>query len=247
MAVALLLALSGCASIRQSLQNEECVLDADQPFHVVELDPDRHEVRLFWRDADGEPYLTLDAVREVLESQGDSVVALTNGGIYEPGFIPTGLYVEERQTLVPLNLDEGEGNFYLKPNGVFAVTDQGWRVVESSRYEDLREDVQFATQSGPLLVDGGTIHPAFTPGSVNCRHRHGVGVASDGRAFIAITNGAVNLFDFARFFRDELGAMDALYLDGAISELYAPQLGRTRTLGVEFAVIVAVVARRTSG
>lgn len=237
---------TGCASISQSIRNDECSLDAERPFDVVELDPGIHEVRMFWLDDSGEPYLTLDAVRSHLQAQGDSIVALTNGGIYEPGFIPTGLYVEDGEEQHPINLSDGEGNFFLKPNGVFAVSDGTWLVMESSRFSQEVADVRYATQSGPMLVADGEIHPAFTPGSTNCRHRSGVGVAEDGSAFVAITNGAVNLYDFARFFRDGLGTPDALYLDGSISELYAPLLGRSETPGESFAVIVAVTIRQGS-
>ena len=42
----------------------------------------------------------------------------------------------------------------------------------------------------------------------------------------AISNEAVNFHSFARLFRDELGLQDALYFDGNISRLYAPQLDR---------------------
>jgi uncharacterized protein YigE (DUF2233 family) len=54
-----------------------------------------------------------------------------------------------------------------------------------------------------------------------------------------ISEARVNFFEFARFFRDELGCGEALYLDGSISSLYAPALRRAddhASLGPMFAV-----------
>ena len=91
---------------------------------------------------------------------------------------------------------------------------------------------------------GGRVHPAFTPGSANCRLRSGIGVGPDGTVYLAISNGAVNFHDFATFFRDTLGTPDALYLDGAISELYAPALGRTEVGREKYAGILVVSVPR---
>ncbi len=236
--------LAGCASLTQAVKNQTCALDLARPFDVVEVDPARHEVRLFWKDAGGDPYLTLDRVRAAVEAAGDSLVAATNAGIYEPGFTPTGLFIEDGERLHPLNLDDGAGNFFLKPNGVFFLTADGARIVESAAFDNVPDPVRFATQSGPLLLRGGQVHPAFTPGSENCRLRSGVGVGEGGRVYLAISNGAVSFYDFATFFRDALGVRDALYLDGGISELYAPALGRTDAGRQRYAGILAVVVKR---
>lgn len=220
------------------------MLDPERPFDVVAVDPAQYTLRLFWRDADGAPFRTLDRVRAYVAAQGDSLVAATNAGIYEPGLVPTGLYVEDGAVLRPLNRADGEGNFYLKPNGVFLLTDGGTaHIVETAAYDTLDADVRYATQSGPLLVHRGAVHPAFTPGSENCRLRSGVGVGADGTVYLAISNGAVNFYDFARFFREALGCDDALYLDGAISRLYAPALGRLEGGDREYAGILAVLTR----
>ena len=231
--------LAGCAGLKQSLQNQPCALDPAQPFDVVDVDLD---VRLLWKDESDQPYLTLDQARAVVEAQGDHVIAATNAGIYEPGYVPTGLFIEDGVEHQPLNLDDGRGNFYLKPNGVFFITESDTaRIVESSEFPAIEQSVRHAIQSGPLLLWDRQIHPAFTPGSENCRLRSGIGVADDGTVYLAISNGAVNFFDFAVFFRDVLGVRNALYLDGAVSELYAPALGRTAVGQERYAGILVVV------
>jgi hypothetical protein len=83
-----------------------------------------------------------------------------------------------------------------------------------------------AMQSGPILVTNGRIHPRFIPGYHSRHIRNGVGVDGDGRVVFAISNQPVNFHDFATLFRDALDCPDALYLDGSISEMYAPELFR---------------------
>jgi uncharacterized protein YigE (DUF2233 family) len=54
-----------------------------------------------------------------------------------------------------------------------------------------------------------------------------VGVSADGRtAYLAISDRPVTFHTFARLFRDGLATPEALYLDGSISRLFAPDLGR---------------------
>jgi uncharacterized protein YigE (DUF2233 family) len=241
------LALSGCRALAQAAANQPCALDADRPYEVVEIDPVRHRVRVLFADAAGTPLQTPDAALRYLESQGDSVIALTNAGIFEPGFRPTGLLISEGETVQALNTDTGEGNFFLMPNGVFWVdaegrlhVDETGAFAQSASLDD--GQVREATQSGPLLLDGGAIHPAFREASVNCRLRSGIGVRPDGSALLAITNGAVNLHGFASFFADQ-GAADALYLDGSISRLYDPEKLGEAQADVHFSGYVAVVVR----
>lgn len=236
--------LAGCRALAQAVENQACALDAETPYTVVRVDPEREWVRLYWRRDDGTDYRTFAAVREAVDREGLVMVAATNAGIYEPGYVPTGLYVEEGEVLVPLNTADGRGNFFLKPNGVLVVGDDGRAAVVSTEdYAAGRvgvERVAYATQSGPLLVEGGRLHPAFGPGSTSCRTRTGVGVTADGQVVLAISNGAVNLYDFARHFRDVLGTPDALYLDGGYpTRLWAPRQGRQEDGA--FAGIIAVV------
>ena len=235
---------SSCTALRQTLQNRPCMLQSERPYDVVSVDPEHHAVALYWLDPGTQkPFKRIDRLRAWLESRGDSIIAITNAGIFEPGLVPSGLYIENGRQLRPLNHRDGYGNFYLKPNGVFFTGHDGAGIVATSRF-DTTSNVTYAVQSGPLLVEEGRIHHAFTPRSVNCRLRNGIGVTPEGIVYIVITNGATNLYDFATHFRDVLQASDALYLDGAISVLYAPDLGRTAKRREQFAVFLAVTTKR---
>jgi uncharacterized protein YigE (DUF2233 family) len=89
----------------------------------------------------------------------------------------------------------------------------------------------FATQSGPMLVIDGAIHPAFIVNSTDRKPRNGVGVSSQTTIYFVITKGWVSFYEFARFFRDDLRCNNALFLDGGEAPgLYAPELGRNEPL-----------------
>jgi uncharacterized protein YigE (DUF2233 family) len=141
----------------------------------------------------------------------------TNAGIFEPDFRPTGLLIADGVEVHPLNLGTGKGNFFLQPNGVFSLGAAGAAIVESSEFS--AGGVQQATQSGPLLVRHGKLHPLFKAGSANRLIRSGVGVKDEHTVVLAISRDEVSFFDFATFFRDQLGCSDALYLDGIVSGL----------------------------
>lgn len=237
--------LAGCSALAQAARNEPCALDPSAPYTVVRVDPQREWVQLYWRRADGTDYRTFTAVREAVDAEGLAMVAALNAGIYEPGYVPTGLHVERSQVLVPLNRADGRGNFFLQPNGVFVVgADRRAAVVSTDAWAAGARPVGeavYATQSGPLLVLDGQLHPAFRIGSTSCRVRAGVGVTGAGAVVFAVSNGAVNFHDFAVFFRDTLGTPNALYLDGgrATVRLWAPRLRRTEDGA--FAGVLAVV------
>lgn len=155
---------------------------------------------------------------------GRPPVLAMNGGMYDPGLNPVGLLIENSQTLNPLNPRTGSGNFYLQPNGVFTVDRRGRaRVVDSAGWRGIAADTVFATQSGPLLVIGGRLHPALGPNGASRYRRNGVGVRADGTVVLAISRREVSFGAFARLFRDELHCPDALFLDGAVSALARPQ------------------------
>lgn len=152
---------------------------------------------------------------EALTQAGPGAIAV-NGGMYHPGHTPVGLHVEAGVQHAPLVRGAKGGNFGLLPNGVFAVGPRGASVQTTPRY---RGPTEHATQSGPMLVIDGALHPAFREQSPNLRIRNGVGVTNDGDVWLVISREPVRFWDLATLFRDRLGCPDALYLDGTVSEL----------------------------
>lgn len=185
------------------------------------------ELRLFLDDADGAPIGTFERLREGLAAEGRRLVFATNAGMYHPDRSPVGLFRAEGRDVSRLVTSAGPGNFGLLPNGVFCIRAGGFSVIETLAFEREAPDCRFATQSGPMLVIGGSLHPRFLEGSDSRYIRNGVGVSADGRrAYFVISDGAVNFHAFARVFRDALGVPDALYFDGNVSRLYAPEIRR---------------------
>ena len=217
----------------------------DKRYTVCEVDLARERLQLFLADESGAPFKRFDVLRPWLEKRGQSLLFAMNAGMYHPDFSPVGLYINEGQELSPLSTASGSGNFFLKPNGVFYLTDRGAGIVETDGYLRLEERVLLATQSGPLLLEGGKIHPRLIPDSDSLRVRNGVGLLSRMRVVFAISDSSVNFHEFALLFRDFLHCRDALYLDGSISSLYAPQLDREDNLRV-MGPIIGVTAGVTA-
>lgn len=217
-------------------------------FDVYRLDKgEEQRLRFFWRREDGTPYGSIHALREALSAQGKELVFAINGAIYSKQLTPLGLYIENGKRYYRLNMGAGSGNFLLKPNGVFYITDQGAVVVDTEEY-DPRSAVKNAIQSGPLLVKNGRLHPRFIAGHDSKYIRDGVGMDRNGRVVFAISNAAVNFYDFATLFRDALDCPNALYLDGNISEMHAPQLNRYGGWPWhQFTTIIAIVSDPSRG
>jgi uncharacterized protein YigE (DUF2233 family) len=211
----------------------------DPRYTVVSIDLRTERLELFLRDDTGVGFKSLDRLEAWLAARNRQLLFAMNAGMYHADFSPVGLLVQEGREVSPLNLSAGVGNFFLKPNGVFLVSDAGPRVVESSEYPALAKGVRLATQSGPLLLRHGVVHPAFIPGSDSRKIRNGVGVVGQTAIFV-ISEQPVNFHEFALYFRDVLHCRDALYLDGTVSALYSLALRRsdaTRELGPIFGVV----------
>ncbi len=194
-----------------------------QGFLVRAVDPQKEDLRLFLNDDQGNLLRDFGALDKYTASKGERLVFAANAGMFEPTNKPVGLLVQEGNETSPLNLNDGTGNFYMKPNGVFLINEKHEaRVIESSEYSALLSPAIWATQSGPMLVHGGDIHPDFIEDSKNLKIRSGVGVRKDGMIEFALSRTPVNLYDFAAFFLTRLKCSNALYLDGDISAFYMP-------------------------
>jgi uncharacterized protein YigE (DUF2233 family) len=207
-------------------------------YTACEVDPVSDDLRLFLYDENGLPFGSFAAIETAM---GPLSFAM-NAGMYHEDRSPVGHYVEDGQQAMRLVTNPGPGNFGLLPNGVLCIAPDRVRVIETLAFAAEEPDCRDVTQSGPMLVIDGALHPRFQPDSTSRNIRNGVGATDDGdRAVFVISNDPVNFHTFARFFRDGLGLPQALYFDGRISRLYAPELGRT-DLGARMGPIVGVLA-----
>lgn len=187
---------------------------------VCQIDPRAYAISLTRVDGQGRPYGSLAAFDRAMAEEGTPALLAMNAGMYHEGLGPVGLFVENGREETPLNTENGQGNFFLKPNGVFFVrADGSAAVLETSAYASAAPEVAYATQSGPMLVIEGKIHPRFEPDGTSRYIRNGVGVRKDGLVMLAISRTPVSLGRFARLFRNALECPNALFLDGGISSL----------------------------
>lgn len=190
--------------------------------------PGRHTIRMVLGPKGGEPYRSLSQLAVSRPDKAKAVAFAMNGGMFDEGGRPIGYYVEDGKRLHKLNRNEGYGNFHMLPNGVFYGDANGRWAVRTS--EDFAEHVwkrpDFGTQSGPMLVIAGKLHPKIDRDGQSLKLRNGVGVDAEGRAHFVISDEPVSFGKLARYFRDNLKCPNALFLDGSVSSLWDPEHGR---------------------
>jgi uncharacterized protein YigE (DUF2233 family) len=203
----------------------------------------RYDIRLFWRRPDGEPYSYLSALPKTDKKGGRLAFAL-NGGMFHPDYRPVGLYIEDGRELVRVSTAAGPGNFHLKPNGVFYAGDGEAGVLETGAFLKQKPRAAFATQSGPMLVIDGKLHPRIAKASLSAKLRDGVCV-HDAVAFFAISEEEVPFDTFERLFRDGLKCKNALFLDGGSAPaLYVPSASRSGNSFLGLGPMIAIYEKR---
>lgn len=214
-----------------------------QSFTICDIVKGTGDLRLFLSAPDGTPLGSFERVDASLAPRSRLRFAM-NAGMYHADRTPVGLFIAAGRQVAGLVTAAGPGNFGLLPNGVFCIGADRFGVIESRAFADGPKDCTYASQSGPMLVIGGALHPRFLPDATSRNIRNGVGVSADGQtAIFAISNQPVSFYEFARLFRDQLHTPNALYFDGSISRLYAPELGRADP-GLPMGPIVGLVISR---
>ncbi len=209
-------------------------------FTACEVDMASDDVRLFLRNGDGDVYGTFSRVEAGLP-EGWRLGFAMNAGMFHEDLSPVGLYIEDGNEEMRIVTSDGPGNFGLLPNGVLCIGERWAGVIESRAFAGDPPACRFATQSGPMLVIDGALHPRFLEQSTSRNIRNGVGVSPDGRRMVlAIADEPVNFHHFARLFRDRLETPNALYLDGRVSRLHAPGIGRS-DIGFPLGPIIGTV------
>lgn len=208
---------------RRSLSPCKVTIFEEVPVTHCTADPAKHTITTVLADEDGKPYRSLRAYGEALGDGALQIAFAMNGGMYDGDGEPIGYYVENGERLKELNREDGPGNFHLNPNGVFFGTDGKWQVRTSDDfYRNVGDRPQFGTQSGPMLLIDGKLHPEIQENGPSKAIRNAVGVDAQGRAHFVIADAPLSFGQLARFYRDELKVQNALFLDGNISALWDP-------------------------
>ena len=230
----------GVASMAPALDCSE-ITQGNNIYAVCEVDASIADIRVFLNDADNVPLAQFDTVKDQLADENQSLLFGMNGGMYHDDRSPVGLFIENGVERMRLIRGASPGNFGLVPNGVFCIQENRADVIETETYAADPPACDFATQSGPMLVIGGELHPRFLADSTSRFIRNGVGTSADGtRVVFVISRIPVTFHEFGRLFRDDLNLPNALFLDGNISRIYAPPLNRDDR-GFRMGPIIGVV------
>lgn len=187
-------------------------------------------IRLYWKDDQGHQLRNIGRLKSLLEEKGQTLLFAMNAGMFHEDRSPVGLYIENGKTLGKLVRGNGSGNFFLKPNGVFLVRNNGQATIVTTEHFKAAKDIRYATQSGPMLLINGQYHPAFNSSSSNLNIRNGIGILPDGSVLMAISKLPMSFYQFANFFKSK-GCRQALYLDGSISRAYQKDSNTQETDG----------------
>jgi uncharacterized protein YigE (DUF2233 family) len=198
----------------------------DKSFTACSFDITKDQIGVFNLDENGRPLQNFDTLSEMMDRQNKDLVFAMNAGMFGQDFKAIGLFVQDGKVQHKLNRRNGSGNFHLKPNGVFYVAGNKLGVMETDTFAKSGIKPDQATQSGPMLVIDGEIHPKISPSGTSAKFRNGVGMVDEHNVEFVISNSPVTFFEFASLFRDELKCQNALFLDGSISSIYSTELSR---------------------
>ena len=211
----------------------------DRSYTACTVDAGTEDLRLFLSADDGAPLGSFSAV--AAEVAPLRLAFAMNAGMFHIDRAPVGLFIKDGEVVRDVVTSAGPGNFGLLPNGIFCIGEGFARVIETLTYRDTQPACRDATQSGPMLVIDGALHPRFLRDSASRNVRNGVGTSADGStAVFVISNEPVTFHEFGTLFRDRFGTPQALYFDGNVSRLHAPAIGRD-DFGVPLGPIVGVV------
>ncbi len=182
------------------------------------VNPQRERIVMYWQKADGEAWGSLRSLLADINQNGRVQMAM-NGGIYDKAYAPLGLYIEKGRQLTPLNRASGGGNFFIRPGGVFYLKGQSAGIVSIDKFKP-SPAIQYAVQSGPMLIENGKINWRLKPSASSRKLRNGVGITREGKVVFILSERETNFYDFACYAQSKLNVRQMLYLDGTISKMY---------------------------
>jgi len=203
-----------------------------------EINPKARKLHFYTKDEQGTYFQNHQKLKKWLNDKGEKLVFAMNGGMYEKDLSPQGLYIEKGIEVKAIDtLTHGYGNFYLQPNGVFYLSKNNEPYIVTTQNFQPKDSIQYATQSGPMLLIDGHIHPKFNKKSENVHIRNGVGILPNGNLLFAMSKEKVTFYYLANFFK-AYGCQNALYLDGFVSRTYLPAKKWTQEDGI-YGIIIA--------
>lgn len=233
----LILSLIGFGYYKQS----KAINAEDERFISYTVDTKKSNIAFYWKNEKGENFKNVENLRAWLKNQKKELLFGVNGGMYKKDNTPQGLFIENKIKKNEIDTTHGNGNFYLKPNGIFLITTNNTpKICQTNNFINSNR-IKYATQSGPMLVINGEIHSAFKENSANLNIRNGVGILPNNNIVFVMSKKEINFYEFANYFKKK-GCKNALYLDGFVSRTYLPEKNWIQTDG-NFGVIIGVTQK----
>ena len=219
---------------------------AQNTFHankIISYTTSPKNISFYHKNPESIPYSNFKTLQAYLSSQKKHLKFAMNGGMYLRDLSPQGLYIENAKQIKDVDrTQDAYGNFYMQPNGIFYITKDKKAYVTPTKKFKYSDNINYATQSGPMLVIDSQIHHQFMPNSKNVHIRNGMGILPNGDLLFAISSHKINFYNFATFFKQH-GCKNALYLDGFVSRIYLPSQGITHDDGL-FGIIIGEEANK---
>lgn len=143
---------------------------------------------------------------------------------------PIGYYVNDYKEIQQVNSsNNGQGNFYIKPNGALLIMDNDiiiCKTSEISKYSNIR----IGFQSGPMLLINDEINSSFNINSQNKNIRCGAGIYEINKKsylVFAISSVLVTFYEISRFFKEKYNCTYAICLESAGCSMNLPYLNTT--------------------
>ena len=190
--------------------------EEENNYIVYKVDLKKENVKFFWLNSDGLPFEKID---NLLKLKPNKFQFIMNGGIYDDDLTPEGLYIENGKELSPINKEDGVGNFYEKPNGIFYFYKNKPYIVTTEKFKP-NNKITYAIQSGPMLITNGVLNPSFTDKSNSRYTRNGVCLTKNNNLIFIVSNEAVTLYEFSIYAKAVHSCHNLLYMDGNLSRAY---------------------------
>jgi uncharacterized protein YigE (DUF2233 family) len=202
----------------------------------ISFTADPSTLRTFWKDDAGKKLKTFDNLEKYVRSKGKKLLFAMNCGMYTPEYDPVGLYIEKGKQVSKISrCHSNKVNFCMQPQGVFYLTADNKAGI-STVQNFSSANVQYASQSAPVVLQDGKINKNLLLKARNIRN--GIGVTKGGKVVMAVSEDRVTFVELAQYFLSQ-GCTTAMYFDGAISQAYKP--GQASISTGEFGAMIAAV------
>ena len=141
-------------------------------FVCYQVDLKKDKIKMYWKNDSNQILKSIKNLKSFTETKNENLVFAMNGGMYKIDNSPQGLFIQNNNLINKVDTSVGTGNFYLQPNGIFYINKDASAFIKTTKDFTLNKDIDFATQSGPMLIINNKINLIFNKNSTNLNTKH---------------------------------------------------------------------------